>query len=111
MGLSKRLSGRQVCEKLSIPLLKLAELCHAGRLAAYRFGDWHQILASSQCNTKFKYFGNTIFTITPHKTTGIIAISKKATEYFSLYIDRKLNNHTNQDSLTRPENGPMGASL
>ena len=111
MGLSKRLSGRQVCEKLSIPLLKLAELCHAGRLAAYRFGDWHQILASSQCNTKFKYFGNTIFTITPHKTTGIIAISKKATEYFSVYVDKKLTYSGKQESNTRHKNKFMEAIL
>ena len=111
MGLSNFLLGWQICERLNIPLLKLSELCHTGKLTAYRFEDRRQVQVSSQCNTKFKYSGNTTFTMTQSKGTSIIAISKKATEYFSLYIDRKLNNHTKQDSITRPENGPMGAIL
>ena len=111
MGLSNFLLGWQICERLNIPLLKLAELCHAGKLTAYRFEDRRQVLASSQCNTKFKYLGNTIFTINPSKTTGITAISKKAIENFSVYVYRKRNCSEGQDINRRSENNSKETSI
>ncbi len=89
MGYATCLFGKQICEKFNIPLVRLVELCHAGKLAAYHPYDEHQILASSQCNTKFKYLGNTTFTIAPPKGKGIIAISKKSIENFDMYVERK----------------------
>lgn len=91
MGFASFQLGRHVCEELCISPMKLAELCHAGKLSAYRFEDRNQILASSQCNMKFKFSGNTIFTLAPSDGVGIIAISKKSIEDFDIYIDKKLN--------------------
>lgn len=107
MGFSNFQLGWQICERLNIPLLKLSELCHAGRLTAYRFEDQRQVLASSQCNNKFKYPDNTTFTIKASKT-GIVAINKKATEDFNVYVDRKLNDFKKQNSDTRHKNKYMG---
>ena len=111
MGLRNFQFGWQICEKLNIHLKELAELCHAGRLAAYRFEDRHQVLASSQCNTKFKYLGNTVFTIAPSRDTGIIAISKKVTEDFRVYVDRRPNNSKKNNNNTHHTNNPTRAFL
>lgn len=91
MGLTSFQSGRDICEVLCISPLKLAEFCHAGKLAAYRFEDRERVLASSQCNMKFKYPECTAFTLKPSGGVGIIAISKRANENFSIYAERKLN--------------------
>ena len=64
-------SGRLICEKFGISVLKLAELCHKGRLKAYRSEDWRPILASSQCNTKFKFTDNTFFFIMPDRKSVV----------------------------------------
>lgn len=111
MGHANFQFGWQICKKLNIQLQELAELCHAGRLAAYHFDEGRQILASSQCSTKFKYPGNTTFTITPSNTNAIIAISKKAVEDFSVYVDRKINSPEKQDIDWRSENNSIGKSL
>ena len=55
MGILNMRSGRLICEKFGISVLKLAEFCHKGYLKAYSSEDWRPILASSQCNTKFKF--------------------------------------------------------
>ncbi|MBB5142303.1 hypothetical protein [Desulfovibrio intestinalis] len=111
MGYAKFLLGKQICEKLNIPLLRLAELCHAGKLAAYHFDDGRQILASSQCNTRFKYPDNTIFTIIPSNANAIIAISTKAAEDFSVYVDRKVNSPVEQDIDLHSGNDSKGKYL
>jgi len=91
MGLTSFQSGRDICQGLCISPLELAELCHAGKLAAYRFEDRERILASNQCSMKFKYPECTTFTLEPSGGVGIIAISKSTDRNFSIYADRKLN--------------------
>ena len=112
MGLTDFLLGRQVCERLKISLQKLAALCHAGKLAAYRFEDRQQILASSQCNTKFKYTDNTAFTLAPSNRSGIIAISDEAIEYFKVDEQKKFEEFEyvgNQEKSLCTFNGTMDA--
>lgn len=85
--------GRLVCEKLGISILELAKFCHSGKLTAYCFEDRHRVLASSQCNTKFKHLANTSFTVRPSAKDGILAIGKDSTENFGIYIDGKSEEH------------------
>ena len=47
MGLTSFQSGRDICQGLCISPLELAELCHAGKLAAYRFEDRERISPSA----------------------------------------------------------------
>ena len=81
-------SGRLICEKFGISVLKLAELCHKGYLKAYSSEDWRPILASSQCNTKFKFTDNTSFFIMPSSSDSIVAIGEEAKFFWFFRVFR-----------------------
>lgn len=83
-------SGKWVCEELGISLDELAARCHRGELTAYRDEGGQPILASSQCKGRFTFPENNIFRLLAPKTRSILAISKKCTENFILYIDKQL---------------------
>lgn len=109
MGFTDFRTGRHICEDLGITPLKLAELCHTGKLAAYHFEDRQQVLASSQCNTRFKFADNTTFTIEPRNKSSIIAISDKSTDDFCVYVETKSNRYGNQQQILHIDN--QGGSI
>ena len=103
MGILNMRSGRLICEKFGISVLKLAELCHKGHLKAYSSEDWRPILASSQCNTKFKFTDNTSFFIMPSSSNSIVAIGEEAKFFLNVHVERIVNECKNQEVLI--ENG------
>ena len=103
MGILNLRSGRMICEKFGISVLKLAELCHRGHLKAYSSEDWRPILASSQCNTKFKFTDNTSFFIMPSSSNSIVAIGEEAKLFFNVHVERIVNECKKQEVLI--ENG------
>ena len=96
-------SGRLICEKFGISVLKLAELCNRGHLEAYSSEDSRPILASSQCNTKFKFTDNTSFFIMPSSSNSIVAIGEDAKLFFNVHVEKIVNECKNQEALI--ENG------
>lgn len=98
--------GRQLCEKFEIPIVKLAEFCDRGLLKAYFFDDLRPILASSQCNTKFKFYGNAIFNIGRSNYNSIIAISKKSIENFNVHVEKIYNSCNRNMKLDFPDDHP-----
>lgn len=97
MGIANLRSGRLICEKFGISVLKLAELCHKGRLKAYCSEDWRPILASSQCNIKFKFMENIIFIIKPMSSSSIVAIEKNTKEIFKLHVGNRTKERRNDE--------------
>ena len=111
MGLTEFRAGRHICEDLGITPLKLAELCHLGKLAAYRFEDRQQILASSQCSAKFKFAGNTTFTIEPRNKSSFMAIGNKCIDDFCVYVEAKYNMYNSHQQILHTDNQHVNMSL
>lgn len=97
MGIANLRSGRLICEKFGIAVSKLAELCHKGRLKAYCSEDWRPILASSQCNIKFKFTENIIFIIKSMNSSSIVAIEKNTKKNFKLHVGKRIKECKNDE--------------
>lgn len=104
-------SGKWVCEALEISLDELAARCHRGELTAYRDEGGQPILASSQCKGRFTFPENNIFRLLAPKTRSILAISKKCTENFILYIDKQLIMRKRKHKMNDNKNHFISAAM